>query len=49
MDSDKPCQQIGKTADHILKWSFLSTHHISSGDDHEVGHIGCNLFIDSPT
>ena len=43
MDSDLPCAQQGKTTDHVLKWSFLSTHALKSGDNHEVGHIGCNL------
>jgi hypothetical protein len=44
MDADLPCAQQGKTTDHILKWSFLSTHALKSGDNHEVGHIGCNLY-----
>lgn len=43
MDADLPCRQQGKTVDHMLKWSFISTHCLSSGDNHEVGHIGCNL------
>lgn len=43
MDVDMPCQQQGKTADHSLRWSFISTHYLSSGDSHEVSHIGCNL------
>lgn len=43
MDSDHPCKQQGKTIDHAIKWSFFSTHRLTSGDDHEVGHIGCNL------
>lgn len=48
MDADKPCDQHGNTAahPHIPKWSFLSTHKLTSGDNHEVGHIGCNLFTD---
>jgi hypothetical protein len=46
MDSDQPCQQQGKTVDHFLKWSFLSTHTLNSGDNHEVGHVGCNLCTD---
>lgn len=43
MDIDLPCRQRGMTVDHVLKWSFISTHCLSSGDNHEVGHIGCNL------
>jgi hypothetical protein len=46
LDADLPCKQQGKTADHILKWSFRSTHTLKSGDNHEVGHIGCNLCSD---
>ncbi len=46
MDADLPCQQQGKTANHILKWSFLSKHCLTSGDDHEVGHVGCNLYTE---
>jgi hypothetical protein len=46
MDADYPCQQQGKTIDHFLKWSFLSTHAHSCGDNLEVGHIGCNLYTE---
>jgi hypothetical protein len=47
MDIDLPCQQQGKTADHILKWSFLTTHAHSCGENLEVSHIGCNLYTES--
>lgn len=43
MDNSLPHDQQGKTSDHRLKWSFLSTHRHSCGDDVEVGHVGCNL------
>jgi hypothetical protein len=43
LDVVHPCQQQGETRDHILKWSFFSTHIHSSGIEIEVGHIGCNL------
>jgi hypothetical protein len=46
MDSQLPMNQRGSTTDHVLKWSFLSKHGHSSGEDCLVGHIGCNLFID---
>lgn len=48
MDADLPCEQQGMTTDHprIPKWCFLSTHKLTSGDNHQVGHIGCNLFIE---
>jgi len=45
MDSDFPMKQKGKTLDHTLKWSFLSTHAHDCGEDLQVGHIGCNLHI----
>jgi hypothetical protein len=45
MDKDLPLNQQGKTEDHILKWSFISTHAHACGDDLQVGHIGCNLYI----
>ena len=45
MDVILPLKQQGKTEDHILKWSFISTHAHACGDDLEVGHIGCNLHV----
>jgi hypothetical protein len=47
MDSDHPCKQKGNTIDHLLKWSFLTTHTHSCGDEVVVGHIGCNLYTES--
>lgn len=46
MDEDRPHSQKGDTVDHLLKWSFSSTHRHSSGEDLEVGHVGCNLYIE---
>lgn len=46
MDSDHPCEQQGETEDHVLKWSFLSTHAHSCGENLQVSHIGCNLFVE---
>jgi hypothetical protein len=46
MDSDLPLDQRGKTTDHSLRWSFLSLHGHSCGDDVPVGHIGCNLYTE---
>ncbi|MBZ9711166.1 hypothetical protein LB543_31200 [Mesorhizobium sp. ESP7-2] len=46
MDNDHPCHQQGETTEHKLKWSFLSTHTHSCGEDLEVSHIGCNLFVE---
>ena len=45
MDSDFPMKQKGKTLEHTMKWSFLSTHAHDCGEVLQVGHIGCNLFI----
>jgi hypothetical protein len=47
MDADLPCKQQGITADHSLKWSFLTAHAHSSGENLEVSHIGCNLCTES--
>jgi hypothetical protein len=47
MDSDLPLQQRGATTDHLLKWSFLSKHAHSCGEDLAVGHIACNLYADA--
>jgi len=45
MDSERPMLQKGKTIDHIFRWSFISTHMHSSGENMDVGHICCNLHI----
>ena len=45
MDTDFPMKQKGNTLNHILKWSFLSTHSHDCGEDLQVGHIGCNLYV----
>jgi hypothetical protein len=47
MDSELPSSQQGPTSDHLIKWSFLSKHKHSCGENLEVGHIGCNLYIES--
>ncbi len=47
MDTDLPVSQQGATTDHTIKWSFLSKHAHSCGDTLEVGHVGCNLYIES--
>lgn len=46
MDAEHSLHQQGPTADHLLKWSFISIHAHSCGENLEVGHIGCNLFIE---
>lgn len=46
MDVDLPLEQQGPTQDYKIKWSFLSTHKHSCGENLEVSHIGCNLFVE---
>lgn len=46
MDDDLPLKQKGQTTAHTLKWSFISTHSHASGEDLQVGHIGCNLHVE---
>lgn len=43
MNAERPLRQQGDTTNHLLRWSFLSTHAHSCGENLEVGHIGCNL------
>jgi hypothetical protein len=44
MDTKLPLEQKGETADHRLQWSFRSMHGNSSGEEIQVGHVGCNLY-----
>jgi hypothetical protein len=47
MNTDLPLNQVGSTVQHkTLKWSFLSTHKHSCGDELNVGHVACNLCVD---
>ena len=46
MDAELPLKQSGLSKDHTLKWSFLTEHKHSSGEKLQVGHIGCNLYIE---
>jgi hypothetical protein len=46
MDEELPQNQRGNTKPYIFKWSFLSTHGHSCGEDREVSHIGCNLYVE---
>lgn len=47
MDEERPMNQQGQTVDHVLKWSFISTHTHSCGENLQVGHVGCNLYVTS--
>jgi hypothetical protein len=46
LDADLPVKQKGPTKKHPMKWAFISVHEHSCGDDLEIGHIGCNLYIE---
>ena len=43
MNENRPLEQKGPTQESPIKWSFLSVHGHSSGEDIEVAHYGCNL------
>jgi hypothetical protein len=47
MDDVLPLSQTGPCQDHQILWSFLTVHLHSSGEDLEVGHIGCNLYVET--
>lgn len=46
MDQNLPCNQVGATKEHILKWSFTSAHMHSCGDTLKVCHVSCNLYFE---
>lgn len=46
MDAERPCAQQGDAKDYALTWSFLTAHAHSCGENLEIGHIGCNLFVE---
>lgn len=47
MDKKLPYKQTGPCTDSPLKWSFLSNHEHSSGENLDLRHVGCNLFSDA--
>lgn len=49
MNEDLPCLQQGDSADHSLRWAFLSKHAHCCGETLEVGHVGCNLYLEPVT
>jgi hypothetical protein len=49
MDNSLPLNQSGPSKDHAIKWAFLTEHKHSSGEDVQVGHIGCNLYLEVKT
>jgi hypothetical protein len=46
MDDKLPRNQSGPSQDHVIKWAFLTEHRHSSGEDVQVGHVGCNLYLE---
>lgn len=46
LDADRPLQQRGPTENHLLKWSFISVHGHSCGEDLQISHVGCNLHVE---
>jgi hypothetical protein len=47
MDEVLPLSQMGTCQDHQIQWSFVTVHLHSCGENLQVGHIGCNLYVKS--
>ena len=45
MDKQQPENQIGLCEEHGLKWSFVTKHKHSSGEELSLSHVGCNLYF----
>jgi len=45
METQLPASQTGPCLDHILKWSFITRHKHTSGEELPICHVGCNLYI----
>lgn len=43
LDAVLPHGQTVPSRDHTLKWSFITRHSHSSGEELSLSHIGCNL------
>ncbi|MCB2149199.1 MAG: hypothetical protein KQI81_22145 [Deltaproteobacteria bacterium] len=46
LDDRLPLNQSGPSKDHVIKWAFLTEHKHSSGGNVQVGHVGCNLYLE---
>lgn len=44
LDKKLPCNLLGSCENHSGKWSFLTTHKHSSGEEIMVWHVGVNLY-----
>jgi len=47
MDEALPLSQKGSCQDHQIRWSFVTIHLHACGQDLQVSHIGCNLYVTS--
>ena len=47
MDETLPMSQRGACQDHQIRWSFMTIHLHTCGENLQVGHIGCNLCVAS--
>lgn len=47
MDDELPLSQRGPCQDHRIQWSFVTVHLHSSGEELQVGHIACNLYLEA--
>jgi hypothetical protein len=47
MDETLPMSQRGACQDHQIRWSFMTIHLHTCGENLQVGHIGCNLCLTS--
>ena len=45
MDEALPMAQRGACGDYPIPWSFITIHLHSCGEDIQVRHIGCNLYV----
>lgn len=45
MNEGLPLAQKGVCQDLFIRWSFVTIHLHSCGDDLQVGHVGCNLYV----
>jgi hypothetical protein len=46
LDKQLPENQTCPAQDHVLRWSLLTRHKHSSGEELGLSHIGCNLFVE---
>ena len=44
LDGENGSNQIGRSEDHLLRWSFSTRHRHPSGVEVSIDHFSCNLF-----